>query len=329
MSTTILAPTAQASGASTTSTASAYDLDAVIQASCLNAAGLKAHCVATLLLSADGTNYVTADAHAFPRSPSAAAYVASFVLANYANLAIAGVSPPWVDFKVQFAGNLSAGVTVGVVGDSGALDGTGSSITLTTIGTSGAATLAAGVLNIPTPAGGGSGTVTSVAMTMPAEWVVAGSPVTTAGTLAVTKATQASNLFYASQASGSGVPTFRAIVAADLPVAALTINSHGGAITTDAPSAGAVTCNLATSDKHQVTAVANTTVTFSNAAVGQVAVLTFIQGGSGSYTLTVSPAPDWGAAGAPTLSTVVGKKDILTFLWDGTTLYGGVFGLGF
>ena len=70
-------------------------------------------------------------------------------------------------------------------------------------------------------------------------------------------------------------------------------------------------------------------MTFSGAALGQVAVLVFVQGGSGGYTLTVSPTPDWGAAGAPTLSTAVGKKDILTFFWDGTTLYGGVFGLGF
>jgi hypothetical protein len=62
------------------------------------------------------------------------------------------------------------------------------------------------------------GTVTSVALTMPAEFSVAGSPVTTAGTLAVSKATQTANKVFASPAMGSAAaPTFRALVAADLP----------------------------------------------------------------------------------------------------------------
>jgi hypothetical protein len=39
----------------------------------------------------------------------------------------------------------------------------------------------------------GSGTVTSVALTAPAEFSVAGSPITGAGTLAITKATQSAN----------------------------------------------------------------------------------------------------------------------------------------
>jgi hypothetical protein len=66
----------------------------------------------------------------------------------------------------------------------------------------------------------GSGSVTSVALTMPAEFSVAGSPVTTAGTLAVTKATQTANKVYAGPATGSpAAPTFRALAAADLPEA--------------------------------------------------------------------------------------------------------------
>lgn len=67
-----------------------------------------------------------------------------------------------------------------------------------------------------TPAGGG-GTVTSVALTMPAEFSIAGSPVTTSGTLAVTKANQSANLVYAGPGSGAAAaPAFRALVAADL-----------------------------------------------------------------------------------------------------------------
>lgn len=66
--------------------------------------------------------------------------------------------------------------------------------------------------------GVGTGTVTSVNLTMPTEFTVSGGPVTVAGTLAVSKANQSPNLVYAGPASGgAGVPTFRALVTADLP----------------------------------------------------------------------------------------------------------------
>jgi hypothetical protein len=65
---------------------------------------------------------------------------------------------------------------------------------------------------------GSGGTVTSVALTVPAELSVSGSPVTTSGTLAVTKATQTANTVWAGPTSGSAAqPTFRALVAADIP----------------------------------------------------------------------------------------------------------------
>jgi hypothetical protein len=64
----------------------------------------------------------------------------------------------------------------------------------------------------------GSGTITSLGLTMPAEFTVAGSPVSgSTGTFAVTKATQAANQVYAGPASGANaVPLFRALVAADI-----------------------------------------------------------------------------------------------------------------
>jgi hypothetical protein len=66
--------------------------------------------------------------------------------------------------------------------------------------------------------GGGAGTVTSVALTMPAEFSVAGSPITSSGTLAVTKANQSANQVFAGPTSGSpAVPSFRALVASDIP----------------------------------------------------------------------------------------------------------------
>lgn len=73
-----------------------------------------------------------------------------------------------------------------------------------------------GTLSWIAPAG--VGTVTSVAMTVPSILSVAGSPVTTSGTLAVTLATQSANTVFAGPTSGAAAtPAFRAIVAADLP----------------------------------------------------------------------------------------------------------------
>jgi hypothetical protein len=64
----------------------------------------------------------------------------------------------------------------------------------------------------------GVGTVTSVGLTMPAPFTVAGSPVTTSGTLAVTLNTQTANRVFAGPVSGgAAAPTFRALAAADVP----------------------------------------------------------------------------------------------------------------
>jgi hypothetical protein len=77
-------------------------------------------------------------------------------------------------------------------------------------------------------AGAGSGTLTNAAMTMPAEFSVAGSPITTTGTFVVTKATQTANTVYAGPASGGAAqPTFRALAAADLSTPLSTIAAGG------------------------------------------------------------------------------------------------------
>lgn len=69
--------------------------------------------------------------------------------------------------------------------------------------------------------GGGSGTVTSVGLSMPAEFAVSGSPVTTSGTLGVTKASQTANEVYAAPDGSNGQPSFRALTTGDLPETAL------------------------------------------------------------------------------------------------------------
>lgn len=94
-------------------------------------------------------------------------------------------------------------------------------------GTSDTGTVVYGTVNgqfvgpayIPSP--GILGGVTSVGLTAPAAlFSVAGSPITTAGTIAVSLATQAANTVFAGPASGGNVaPTFRALTATDIPAA--------------------------------------------------------------------------------------------------------------
>lgn len=64
----------------------------------------------------------------------------------------------------------------------------------------------------------GAGTVSSVGLSLPAIFSVSGSPVTGAGTLTATLATQLANLVWAGPTTGAAsAPTFRALVGADLP----------------------------------------------------------------------------------------------------------------
>lgn len=64
----------------------------------------------------------------------------------------------------------------------------------------------------------GAGTVSSVGLSMPAIFTVASSPVTSAGTLTVTLATETANTVWSGPTSGgAATPTFRALVSADIP----------------------------------------------------------------------------------------------------------------
>ena len=65
--------------------------------------------------------------------------------------------------------------------------------------------------------GGGGGTVTSVKMTVPSGFTVTGSPITTSGTLAVSLDSQAANKVLASPSGAAGIPSFRVLVASDIP----------------------------------------------------------------------------------------------------------------
>lgn len=122
------------------------------------------------------------------------------------------------------------------------LGGGGSSDVVTSLNTLiGDVTLAAGAGVTITPSGNTLtiaapqvGTVTSVALTLPNIFSVSGSPITSSGTLTATLATQSANTVFAGPTTGSpATPTFRSLVAADIPDAMLTDFSNAIASTVD------------------------------------------------------------------------------------------------
>lgn len=100
----------------------------------------------------------------------------------------------------------------------------------------------------------GGGTVTSVDLTAPSFLTVSGNPVTSTGTLALDLATQTANTVFAGPGSGADTaPTFRALVAADVPAIDLTSGvtgtlpiANGGTGQTDAVTAFTALAPVAT-----------------------------------------------------------------------------------
>jgi len=74
----------------------------------------------------------------------------------------------------------------------------------------------------------GGGTVTSVGLSLPADFTVTNSPVTSSGTLTATWADQVANTVLAGPTTGvDAAPTFRALVNADLPASGVSANTYG------------------------------------------------------------------------------------------------------
>lgn len=89
-------------------------------------------------------------------------------------------------------------------------------------------TVVSGVPTWQTPSAG-AGTVSSVGLSLPSIFTVTNSPVTGTGTLTGTLASQTAGLVFASPTGSSGVPTFRALAASDVPL--LNQNTTGSAAT--------------------------------------------------------------------------------------------------
>ena len=75
----------------------------------------------------------------------------------------------------------------------------------------------------------GAGGVASVSIAAPVQFAISGSPVTSTGTLTLSWATQANNLVFAGPSTGGPLaPTFRSLVATDLPASGVIATTYGG-----------------------------------------------------------------------------------------------------
>lgn len=100
--------------------------------------------------------------------------------------------------------------------------------------------------------------VTSVALSAPNIFSVSGSPVTSTGTLALSLATQTANYVWAGPTTGSAAtPTFRALVATDIPALSY-LSSSGGTVSGNLTVTGNLTIQGTT------TTVSSTTLTVAD-----------------------------------------------------------------
>lgn len=195
-----------------------------------------------------------------------------------------------------------------------------------------------------------AGTVTSVGLSLPAIFTVTGTPVTGAGTLTATYASQSANLFLASPNGASGAPAMRALVAADLP-SAITSNTSGTAAGLSATLAvgsggtGATTANAARVAINQgVVVLTPGTTVATDASTGNFFTLTpaqnftlsnptnlqagatymwqITQDGTGSRVLALGTNFKNPGGTAPVLSTAAGSVDLITgYSPNGTLVY--------
>lgn len=108
--------------------------------------------------------------------------------------------------------------------------GTGSGISFTPAGTAGQVLTSNGTGTPTWTNASGSGTVTSVGLSLPSQFTVTGSPVTGSGTLTAAWASEVANVVFAGPTSGTAAPTFRALVAADIPALSYAPQTSGTSI---------------------------------------------------------------------------------------------------
>ncbi len=167
---------------------------------------------------------------------------------------------------------------------------------------------ATGVLTCGSVSGSSGGTVTSVGLSMPSHFTVTGSPVTGAGTLAVTESAQAcAGSGFVNGTDNNGNNT-----------CATGVNYSGSQYYSPENSAStSIDWNNGNVQYLDLTSGGANTVTFANPKNGGRYLLMVMQGGTGSNTVTWPANVKWSGGTAPTLTSTAGKVDIITLVYDG------------
>lgn len=187
---------------------------------------------------------------------------------------------------------------------------------------------------------GGTGTVTSVDATVPSEFAVAGVPITSSGTIAITKANQSANTVWSGPTSGGAAqPAFRALVAADIPVSSLNHNlllnyvanehidhtsvSIGTSATSGLAGGGNISSTRAlsvspTSATLKATPIAADEVLIADSAASNAlkkatlgSIISAVGGGAF--------AEDWTSGTTHTTTHSLGSRDVMVQLYDNTS----------
>jgi len=163
--------------------------------------------------------------------------------------------------------------------------GNGGAYAFTNVGTSGQVLTSRGSA-APVWSAAATGTVTSVGLSLPSIFSVSGSPVTSSGTLTGTFNTQAAALVFAGPATGSAAtPTFRALVASDLPSLPYgtgTVTSVSGTGTVNGITlTGTVTTTGSLTLGGTLSGISNSQLTYSSITVNGTSIAL---GASGSIT---------------------------------------------
>jgi hypothetical protein len=163
-----------------------------------------------------------------------------------------------------------------------------------------------------------TGTVTSVAATVPSWLTVSGSPVTSAGTLAIGAAgSQTANEFLATPNGSSGAVGLRALVFADLPTLPWTCNAGLGDGLNAIPAGTYLETTCYNGTGHTVT-ITGIKCYSDNAGSSTMNVTN--GGGTGLLTGAVTCTSSF-AAGAQSGTTTIASGDYLkfTFVADGAS----------
>jgi hypothetical protein len=177
-----------------------------------------------------------------------------------------------------------------------------------------------------TPAGSGGGTVNSVGLALPGSlFSVTGSPVTNSGTLTGSLVVQSANRVWAGPTNGAdSAPTFRALVAADLPATTVAAGSYGSAtqvaqVTVDSTGrltfVGNVSISIPSTQVTGLGTLATQSGTFSGTSSGtntgdQTITLTGDVTGSGTGSFTATLANTAVAAGTYGSATQVAQVTV-------------------